>query len=77
MLYDSDERTLPGWIDERSAIDRVMVWTAVGLLRSATDLDDADALARLRGFAYSNDLTLDAAAARLVERQLPVRAVLE
>jgi len=52
------------------------VWSAVGLMISATDLDDAAALARLRTFASSNDLTLDDAAARLIERRLPVQAVL-
>ena len=75
-LYEGDERSLPTWIDERSMSDRVAVWTAVGLMVSAGDLDDADALARLRAFAYSNDLTLDEAAARMVNRQLAVEAVL-
>jgi hypothetical protein len=75
-LYDGDERSLPRWIDQQAAIDRVAVWTAVGMMIAAADLSDADALARLRAFARSNDLTLDAAATRLVDRQLPVRAVL-
>jgi hypothetical protein len=75
-LYDGDERSLPRWIDQQAAIDRVAVWTAVGMMIAAADLSDADALARLRAFASSNDLTLDAAATRLVDRQLPLRAVL-
>lgn len=75
-LNGGDERSLPTWIDDRSAMDRVAVWTAVGMVISAADLSDADALARLRAFAYSNDLTLDDAAARLVDRRLPLQAVL-
>lgn len=75
-IYDGDERALPTWIDDQSMSDRVAVWTAVGMMISAADLDDASALARLRAFAYSNDLTLDEAAARLVDRQLPVESVI-
>lgn len=75
-IYDGDERSLPAWIDEKSMSDRVAVWTAVGMMISAADLNDATALARLRAFAYSNDLTLDEAAARLVNRQLPLEAVI-
>jgi len=77
-LYDDDEQPLPAWIDEQPAIDRVAVWRAVGMMVSASDvdLDDADALARLRAYAYSSDFTLDEAAARLVDRQLSVHAVL-
>jgi hypothetical protein len=76
-VYAGDEGSLPAWIDEQSAVDRVAVWTAVGMMVSAADLDDTDALARLRAFAYSNDLSLDDAAARLIDRQLPLQTVLD
>jgi|tagenome__1003787_1003787.scaffolds.fasta_scaffold20795293_1 hypothetical protein len=74
--YYGDHALEASWIDDQPAVDRLAVWTAVGLMVSAADLDDADALARLRAFAYSNDLSLDDAAAQVVDRQIPLRAVL-
>jgi len=74
--YYGTESSLPSWVDDQATVDRMEVWTAVGMLMSAGNLNDGDALARLRGFAFSNDLSLDEAAARLVERQLPLHAVL-
>ena len=78
--YYGSESSWPSWIDDQAAVDRVAVWTAVGMLIAAGNLDDADAdadaLARLRAFAYSHDLSLDETAARLVERRLALHAVL-
>lgn len=74
--YEGEEGSLPDWVDARSALDRVSVWTAVGMMISATELDDADALALLRAYSYGNDLSLDETAARLVDRRLTLQAVL-
>jgi hypothetical protein len=76
-LFEGDERSLPRWIDEQWLSDRAAVWTAVGIVVSAADLEVTDALACLRAFAYSNDLTLDEAAGGLVSRRLAVEAVLD
>lgn len=67
---------LPLRLDQDSAVARSEVWVAVGMLIANSTLTDMTALARLRGFAFSHELTLDDAAHRLVERFLPVEAVL-
>lgn len=61
--YDHDP--LPSWLDDEPALQRIAVWTAVGMLRARSDLNETDALVRLRSFAYGHDLTLDALAAQL------------
>ena len=69
----------PSWWDEGPAVDRADVWTAVGMLIAANEFDDVDdtaALARLRGFAFRHDLTLDETADRLLNRQLTPDIVL-
>jgi len=69
----------PAWWGEGPAVDRADVWTAVGMLIAANEFDDVDdtaALARLRGFAFRHDLTLDETADRLLNRQLTPRSVL-
>jgi hypothetical protein len=74
-LYD-DEAGLPNWLMEDPAVERVTVWTAVGMVVGSTGQDDLDALATLRGWAYSRGLSLDEVADRLVGRDLPVEEVL-
>jgi hypothetical protein len=69
----------PSWWDQGPAVDRADVWTAVGMLIAANEFDDVDdtsALARLRGFAFRHDLTLDETADRLLNRELTPRSVL-
>jgi hypothetical protein len=69
----------PSWWDDSPAVERVDVWTAVGMLIAANELDDVDdtaALARLRGFAFRHDLTLDETADRLLHRVLTASSVL-
>ncbi|GAA3577740.1 GAF domain-containing protein [Microlunatus spumicola] len=74
-LYD-EEVGVPDWLTEDPAVGRVAVWTAVGMVVGSSEQDDLDALATLRGWAYSHGLSLDEVADRLVERDLPVEAVL-
>ena len=69
----------PSWWGYGPAVGRADVWTAVGMLIAANEFDDVDdtsALARLRGFAFRHDLTLDETADRLLNRQLTPDIVL-
>ena len=75
QLYDDDAR-VPAWLDADPAVDRMSVWTAVGMLVSAGSQTDADALATLRAWAYSRGQTLDEVAGSLVDRELTVDAIL-
>ena len=51
------------------------VWVAMGMLSVALRLSTEDALAVLRGYAFSHDATVDEVARCLTTRQLPVEAV--
>jgi len=73
---DRPDDGLPLRLDQESAVARSEVWMAVGMLIANSALTDMTALALLRGFAFSQEITLDDAAHRLVERFLPVEAVL-
>lgn len=74
-LYDQDA-DVPGWLSSDPAVDRMTVWTAVGMLMAATTQTDVDALATLRGWAYRNGRDLDEVANSLVDRETPVETVL-
>jgi len=52
------------------------VWTAVGMLISASGHDDVQALATLRAWAYSRGRNLDEVAASLVNGVTPLETVL-
>jgi hypothetical protein len=60
-----DGTTVPGWLSRESVDERMNVWVAVGMSMERLKLGNADALALLRGYAYSRTLTLDQVA-RLV-----------
>jgi hypothetical protein len=75
QLYDEDAR-VPAWLDAGPAVDRMSVWTAVGMLRANSSQTDADALATLRAWAYSRGQTIDEVAGSLVDRELTVDAIL-
>jgi hypothetical protein len=74
-LYDDDAH-IPAWLDADPAVDRMTVWTAVGMLIAESHQSDADALATLRAWAYSRGRSLDDVAADLVEHVTPLEAVL-
>jgi hypothetical protein len=60
------------WLNTRSAMDRMRVWVAVAILIDHSGLSDSDALAALRGYAFSHDTTLDDIADELrAERLMP------
>ena len=58
------------WMQSPSANHRFRVWNAVGMMMAYAGEPSRDALARLRGYAFSHNLTLDELAGRLADRQL-------
>lgn len=68
---------MPGWLTGTAAQQRMSVWSAVGILLGRSELDNADALALLRGYAFAAGTSLDEVAAQLVQRQLEPEAVLD
>ena len=61
---------LSRWMQSPSANGRFRVWNAVGMMMAYAGEPSRDALARLRGYAFSHNLTLDELAGRLADRQL-------
>jgi hypothetical protein len=69
---------LPGmsrWMQSPSANKRFRVWNAVGMMMAYANEPSRDALARLRGYAFSHNLSLDELAGRLADRQLKPEAI--
>jgi len=64
------------WLAAGSVEDRMNIWTAVGMIMAVTEMDQADGLAVLRGYAFSHDSTLDEIAQLLTTGQLPVDHIL-
>jgi len=63
------------WMQSPSANKRFRVWNAVGMMMAYDGEPSRDALARLRGYAFSHNLTLDELAGRLADRQLRPEAI--
>ena len=61
----------PSWPDTLAARSRGRLWMAVGMVMLASEVPAPDALALLRGHAYSADRTADDIADDLVERRIP------
>jgi len=73
----TESTLVPLWLSGEAAQGRLTVWTAVGMLLAHTALDNTDALALLRAFAYAEGVSLDAAAASLVSREIDLAAVID
>lgn len=60
--------------DRSNPLDEVglLVWVAVGMLMERTRLSNRDALAVLRGYAFSHQMTLDVVAAKLTSQDLTI-----
>jgi len=71
-LSGTVEEDLDGWLDVPPAADRMEVWTAVGMVMSEFQERDATALARLRGYAFAHNLTLDELARSVLDRGVPL-----
>ena len=65
----------PVWLNNEAAHARALVWTAMGMIGVAMELNSRDALAVLRGYAFSHDVTIDDLARSLTNRNLPVEAL--
>jgi hypothetical protein len=50
---------VPLWLTTDPATHRMTLWVAVGMLIEHAPVDNSNALALLRGHAYSHGLTLD------------------
>jgi hypothetical protein len=62
----------PGWLHGPTAQRRTRVWVAAGMLNTAFDLSQADALTRLRAYAYAHDQSVDDVAENLIRDTLPL-----
>ncbi len=75
QLYGEDF-DVPNWLTQDPAVERLAVWTAVGMLVAQSPLTDADALAMIRAWAYSRGRSLDEVAASVVNGDTPVARLL-
>ena len=71
-LAGADDASKVPWLQADDALARMEVWVAIGVIVNHLDLDAADALAVLRGWAHSHDADLDRVAAQLVGGALDV-----
>ncbi|CAA9301696.1 MAG: hypothetical protein AVDCRST_MAG48-1374 [uncultured Friedmanniella sp.] len=69
--------TMPVWLDTDLVHSRMDVWSAVGVLVAASSLQNTDALALLRAYAYGQGTSLDDVAARLTAGGLDVDEVVQ
>jgi len=53
------DANLEEWLQVALAVDRVKVWTGVGMVMTQFKEPDSTALSRLRGYPFSNNRTLD------------------
>jgi hypothetical protein len=54
-----ENSTMPAWLSREPVDQRMNVWVAVGMSMERLKLNNTDALALLRGYAYSHGSTLD------------------
>jgi hypothetical protein len=67
---DMGDATAPSWLATDAANERMNVWVGVGMLMAALRLSNSDALAVLRGYAFSHEQTLDEIARELTDKRL-------
>jgi len=65
----------PAWLQSGAVRSRTNVWVAMGMLMTQLNITAPDALAVLRGYAYSHDAVLDDIADTLVKGELDVEQV--
>ena len=66
----------PAWLDAPAAQRRSLVWQAMGFVNVSLQVGSADALALLRAHAYSRGADVDDVAVAVLDRSLPVEALL-
>ena len=75
-MTDRYGTSLPVWMDGKAASNRMNVWVAVGMLLSHAGVTSSDALATLRGYAFSHDATLDDIADKMLSQKLAPETVI-
>jgi hypothetical protein len=65
-----DGTAFPNWLSKEQVGERMNVWVAIGMSMARLLVANDDALALLRGYAYSHDLTLDQVARQMTDRDL-------
>jgi hypothetical protein len=73
---DADGITMPTWLNSDVVRARMHVWSAVGQLMAHSALENADALALLRAYAFGHETDLDDVAARVAAQSLDVHELL-
>jgi hypothetical protein len=63
----------PAWLDAPAAERRSLVWQAMGFVNAGLGVTSVDALAILRGHAYSEGMDLDEVAARVLDRDVSLQ----
>jgi GAF domain/ANTAR domain len=66
-----EDETSSAW-DELGALTRVEVYQAAGMLIARLGVSSAEALVRLRGYAYAHDMTASEVAYEIIERRLRI-----
>ena len=62
------------WLDAPTVAARTNLWVAIGMLNVHLIIGNSDALAQLRGYAWSHNATVDDIAGRLIAGLLPLQA---
>lgn len=73
---DAEGITMPTWLNSDVVRERMEVWSAVGQLMARSQLENADALALLRSYAFGHGLTLDEVATQVLTESLDVDLLL-
>ena len=76
IAQDADGITMPTWLNSDVVRDRMQVWSAVGQLMTQSAIQNADALALLRAYAFGHETTLDDVAGRVVAQSLDLAELL-
>jgi hypothetical protein len=66
----------PNWLTREQVDERMNVWVAIDMLIARQPLSNDDALALLRGYAYSHNLTPDQVARQMTNHGLRPEALL-
>jgi hypothetical protein len=68
---------VPSWTTHAGVTRRMQVWTAVGMLIAHAGLNNLDALAALRAYAYGHSASLDDVAEDITRKRLHPQALID
>jgi hypothetical protein len=66
---------LPAWLYSPSASGRLRTWIAAGVVMSTLGLNPSDAVARIRGYAYSHQRDISQLTDDIISGALSVEAL--